>query len=364
MADNENRPMEAIGCTANEGFIRWLAESGGSIVTSTYQSGKLAIISWDGQQLSLLMRDFEKPLGVAVAGNRMALATKHEVTLFANAPLLAPDYLETSRGKYDSLFLPRITFHTGDIHTHDVAFGKDGLWIVNTRFGCLAKLSDQFCFESGWKPPFLSELAPEDRCHLNGMALVDGLPKYVTALGTTDTAGGWRERKADGGVLMQVPDGEILARGLSMPHSPRWHQGAVWFLNSGTGELGRYVPGSANWEAVCGLPAFLRGMHCVGNHAIVGLSTIREKHLFGGLPVQGKHAKLLCGISIIDLVRGAEAGRFEFTSGCTELYEATFFQGFRRPMITNLQQEATRQAFPARDFSYWLRPSNMIQDKK
>lgn len=351
-----------ITCSTTDNFVGWLQQSGGSICLSTYQCNKLAILSWDGKQLSLLLRDFQKPLGLTLQGGHLALATKHEVTLFANASILAHDYLENAPGRYDSLFLPRVTYHTGDLHTHDLAFGKDGLWIVNTRYGCLAGLSHDYAFIPRWKPPFLSELAPEDRCHLNGLAMVEGSPRYVTALGTTDSAGAWRERKADGGILMSVPEGEILLRGLSMPHSPRWHQGAVYFLNSGTGELGKYTPGSGGWDVVCKLPAFLRGLCCVGNYALVGLSTIREKHLFGGLPVQQSFDKLVCGVSIIDLTRGAEIGRFEFTAGCTELYEALFIPQLRRPMITNLQQEATRQAFPAPEFSYWLRPSNVIAD--
>jgi len=351
-----------ITCSTTDGFVAWLQQSGGSIFISTYQCNKVAVLSWDGRQISLLLRDFQKPLGMTLHGSHLALATKHEITLFADAPHLAPDYLENAPGRYDALFLPRVSYHTGDLHAHDIAFGKEGLWVVNTRYGCLAGLSHEYCFLPRWKPPFITELAPEDRCHLNGLAMIDGVPRYVTALGATDTAGGWRERKADGGILMNVPEGEILLRGLSMPHSPRWHQGAVYFLNSGTGELCRYSPGDSNWDVVCRLPAFLRGLCCIGNFGLVGLSTIREKHLFGGLPVQESFDKLVCGVAIVDLTRGIEIGRFEFTAGCTELYESLFVPRLQRPMITNLQQEATRQAFPSPDFSYWLRPSNMIQD--
>jgi uncharacterized protein (TIGR03032 family) len=120
------------------------------------------------------MRQFEIPMGLAVEGQRIALATRHEVTLLANAPLLAPDYLEDQRGRYDALYLSRATYHTGDLNVHDLAFGADGLWIVNSRFSCLAALSKDFSFVPRWKPPFISEIVPEDRCHLNGLAMVDG----------------------------------------------------------------------------------------------------------------------------------------------------------------------------------------------
>ena len=353
-----------IACECSNGFTEWLSTAPGAVAVSTYQAGKLALIGWDGRQASLLMRQFDKPMGMAQRGNSLALATRHEVTLFADAPLLAPDYLDdaSGRGRYDALFLPRVTYHTGDLNVHDLAFGREGLWIVNTRFSCLAGLSQEHCFIPRWKPPFVSELAPEDRCHLNGLALVDGEPKYVTALGTTDQPGQWRDRKANGGVLLEVPSGQTVLEGLSMPHSPRWHAGAVWFLNSGAGELCRYVPGESRHTVVTTLPGYLRGLCIAGNFALVGLSRIRERHIFGGLPVLERFADLQCGVALIELASGREVGRFEFTSGCTELFEVQFVPGPRRPMIVNLQMEAARQAFPAPDFSYWLRPSNQVAD--
>lgn len=351
-----------IECAASDGFAGWLSTAPGSVALSTYQAGKLALIGWDGQRVSLLLRQFDKPMGLAVHGSRLAMATRNEVTLFANAPQLAWNCFEEDPGRYDGLLLPRTTYHTGDLNVHDLGFGRDGMWIVNTRFSCLAGLSHDYCFVPRWKPPFITELAPEDRCHMNGMAMVDGEPKYVTALGTTDVVGGWRANKAKGGVLMEVPSGEIVIRGLAMPHSPRWHDGAVWFLNSGAGQLCRYKPGDDGFDVVCQVPAYLRGLCLVGRTALVGMSQIREKHIFGDLPVQTTGQKLLCGVTAIDLTRGVELGRFEFTAGATETYDVRLLESIRKPGILNLQMEQTRQAFPAPEFSYWLRPSAMIAD--
>ena len=50
----------------------------------------------------------------------------------------------------------------------------------NTLFSCLAAASPTHTFRPLWRPPFVSRLAPEDRCHLNGLALRDGEPRYVT----------------------------------------------------------------------------------------------------------------------------------------------------------------------------------------
>ena len=303
------------------------------------------------------MREFDKPLGIAVKGDRLALATRHEVTVFANAPLLAHDYLESRQGKYDALYLPRTTFHTGDLHTHDVVYEGDRLLLVNTRFSCLARASDDYSFEALWRPKFVSDLVPEDRCHLNGVAIRDGEARYVTALGTTDTPGGWRDEKAGGGVVIDVTTDEIVLRGLSMPHSPRWHEGRLWVLNSGTGELLSVDPQSGESTVVCQLSAYLRGLCLVGSYALVGMCKIREKHIFGGLPVQERVKELRTGVAVIDLRTGGQIGAFEFTAGCEELYDVQFLPGACRPTILNLEKEAVHQAVTNPDSSYWLRPS-------
>jgi len=334
----------------------------GSLAVTTYQAGKMALLGWRSGQLSLLMRQFNKAMGLAVAPGKMAVATQHEITLLANAPLLASDLNPTQPGRYDALYLPRVTYHTGDLNVHDVAFTDDGLWFVNSRFSCLSSLSEDFSFVPRWKPPFVSELVPEDRCHLNGLAVVHGKPKYVTALGETDVVGGWRENKAHGGVMVDVESGEVVLRGLSMPHSPRWHQGRLWLLNSGAGELLCFDPTTGAAGAVCTLPAYLRGLCLIDRYAVVGMCQIREKHIFGGLPIQARYNELLSGLAVVDLPTGNLVGTFEFTAGCTEIYDVQHIPGSRNVNVLNLSDNAVRQGFTAPDFSYWLRPENVIAE--
>lgn len=355
------RDAVRIDCQASPAFLAWLAQAGGSLLVSTYQAGKVALIGWDGRQITLLMREFDKPLGLAVDGDRIALATRYELCLFANAPLLAPNYLEHQPGRYDALYLPRVAYQTGDLNVHDVAFVGDELVVVNTRFSCLARPSTRYNFVPFWKPPFVSELAPEDRCHLNGLAVVDGRPRYVTCLGTTDMAGAWREHKASGGVLLDVTTNEIVLDGLCMPHSPRWHDGRLWLLDSGTGRLLVVDPAARRSTAVCELPGYLRGLCFVGPYAVVGLSKIREKHIFGGLPVQQRCAQLLCGLAVVDTRSGAQVGLFEYTAGCEELYDVRFLAQVHRPTILNLEKAATREALSTPENCYWLRPSSEIR---
>ena len=207
------------------------------------------------------------------------------------------------------------------------------------------------------------DLVPEDRCHLNGLAMVEGRPKYVTALGRTDAPGAWREGKATGGVVIDVETDEVVAEGLAMPHSPRWRDGRLWVLNSGAGELISIDPADGRSEVVCCLPGYLRGLALAGPFALVGMCKIREKHVFGGLPIQQRCSTLLCGVAVVDLRRGAEVARFEFTSGCEELYDVQFLPGIRRPTILNLEKHAARQAMTNAESSFWLRPSNEVRDE-
>jgi len=357
-----NKPVH-IGCAASESFSDWISEAGGSLLLTTYQAGKMAAIGWDGRQVTLLMREFDKPLGLAIQGSQVALATRYDLWKLANAPLLAHDYLQDQPGRYDALYLPRATYHTGDLNTHDVVFDGDDLLFVNTRFSCLARLRADYSFAPVWRPEFVTDLVPEDRCHLNGVAMCNGQPTYVTALGTTDTAGGWRENKAAGGVLIDVETDEILVHGLSMPHSPRWHDGRLWVLNSGTGELLLVDLDTYDTTVVCCLPGYLRGLCFVGPYALVGLSKIREKHIFGGLPIQKRFEKLLCGVAVVDIRNGEQVGMFEYTVGCEELYDVQFLSGVCRPMILNLQKTEVRQAITNPDSSYWLRPRSETREE-
>ncbi|HWB54653.1 MAG TPA: TIGR03032 family protein [Tepidisphaeraceae bacterium] len=346
---------KTVRCKVDHGFGQWISSAGCSIAITTYQAGKIALVGWTGSQVHVTMRDFPRPMGLARkpgSSNCFAMATQDELILFANAGLLAQDYLEKNR--YDALFLPRISYHTGNLNLHDLAYGTDGLWAVNTRFGCLVTFTDEFSFIPRWNPPFLSLLAPEDRCHLNGLALADGQPAFATALGKTDTPRGWLEHKATGGILMDIPANRIILENLCMPHSPRWKDGKLWMLNSGLGELWIVNPLTGQHQVVTQLPGYLRGLDFVGHHALIGMSKIRSKHIFAGLPVQERCPNLTCGIAVVNTITGQCDGILEFTDAAEELYDVISLPGVFKPAILNRKGEDFRLAFTAPEFSYWM----------
>lgn len=345
---------ELISCEVTPAFQNWMAVAGGTLAISTYQAGKVALVGWSGSGVSLLLRNFDTPMGLAVEGDLMAVATREQIVQFANSRVLAPHFPQHNSSLHDALYLPRSVHLTGNQRVHDIAFSKNGIWFVNTLFSCLATVSPGYSFLPRWKPPFISELSPEDRCHLNGFAMSEGKPRFVTALGATDLGQGWREQRATGGVLMDVESGQIVLRGLAMPHSPRMHGEKLWFLNSGAGELCVADPAAGTFSTVCALPGFLRGLSFAASYAVVGMGKIREKHLFSGMPVQDRFPRLLCGVGVVDLRSGSHVATLEFTSGCHELYDVQFIPGVTRPMIRTTQDRDAHEPVTLPDSGFFI----------
>ena len=320
-----------------------------SLVVSTYQAGKVILVRYDraSNTLNTHFRNFDKPMGMAVhgqgAGARLTIGGQKSVSDLRNMPAVARK-LEPA-GKHDACYLPRAIHITGDIDIHEMAYAAAAeLWLVNTRFSCLCTLDPEHSFTPRWRPPFVSAYAPEDRCHLNGLALVDGQPKYVTALGETDTAGGWRANKASGGVLIDVPTNETLLRGLSMPHSPHWHNGRLWLLEGGEGSLAVVDLATRTWQMVAHLPGFTRGIDFYGPFAFIGLSQVRETATFSGLPlIERLGHKRTCGIWVVNLETGQTVGFLRFDSGVQEIFAVKVLADTRYPEI--LEWDDPKMAF-------------------
>ncbi len=230
---DEQAPLRAVHTPNFPGLLRRL---GASLLVTTYQAGKLVIVRDEGDHLNTHFRTFQAPMGLALEGRRLAVGTTIQVWEYLDVPA-ATSKLDPP-GKHDACFLPRASHVTGNIQIHEMAWGYGGeLWVVNTRFSCLCSLDRSASFAPRWRPPFVTALEPTDRCHLNGLAMVDGRPRYVTALGQTDEPAGWRANKAKGGILMDVSSGEVITRGLSMRNSPPKWVGRLWVCRSGAGDV-------------------------------------------------------------------------------------------------------------------------------
>lgn len=350
-------PDERLGSVFNyrysSGVAELLESFGATLLVSTYQAGKLAVLRSFGGKLSLLLRTFDKAMGLAVGPDRLAIGTNHQIWTLWNSPSVAaklnrsPD--AASGPPHDACYLPRSSHLTGAIDVHEIAYGRgaDGgheLWLVNTHFSCLCTLDERFSFVPRWRPPFVTALVREDRCHLNGLALRDGRPAYVTCFGQTDTHEGWRPGKREGGVLLAVPGGEVIADGLSMPHSPRWYAGRLWLLDSGRGRLLSIDPANGQTHCVIDLPGYTRGLAFAGNYALIGLSKIRDTATFGGVEVAEQFTDRPCGVAVVDVTAGTLVGLIEFLGGISEVFDVQLLPGTRWPAVVGLEKDLVRQA--------------------
>ena len=330
--------------SASRQFGNWLAESRVSLGFTTYQTGKVFLIGMrENGGLSVFERTFNRCMGLCVHEDQIYMSSIYQLWRFQN--VLAEGQQHEG---YDRVYVPINGHTTGDLDIHDIAVDSDGRVIfVNTLFGCLAVLDDKASFAPIWKPPFLSKLAAEDRCHMNGLAMENGKPKYVTAVAETDVPDGWREKRTDGGVVIDVETNEILTRGLSMPHSPRIYRDKLYVLNSGAGEFGTIDRTTGEYTAIAFCPGYLRGMSFHGFYAIVGLSKPRENKTFTGVPLDqalvDKNAEAQCALYVIDLRTGDIVHWLRMEGIVQELYDVVFLEGAVRPMALGFKTEEIRR---------------------
>lgn len=346
------KPYPPFACTTTPNVPELLQQLGCTLAISTYQAGKVIFISAQNpEKIIQLPRSFPKAMGIAVKGRKMAIATREEVLVLANSPQLASHYPKNPQ-TYDALFMPRATFYTGQIDIHDLDYGQDGLYAVNTSFSCLIQITDDYSFKPVWKPGFISKLASEDRCHLNGMAMENGAPKFVTAFAATDTAQGWRPVVTTDGLIMDVPSGEILAKGAAMPHSPRIFDGELYVLFSATGELVHVDRNNGKFTPLTHIKGFVRGMARYGDYLFIGLSRLRKNSsTFAQLKIADDAS--MAGIAIIHLPTGAYVGGLRYHSSVDEIYDVQVLPNMRRPGILNTEKEDFRLGLDTPESTYW-----------
>jgi uncharacterized protein (TIGR03032 family) len=319
--------------TASSSFAPLLSRHRLSVLVSTYQAGKLIILRAEGDTLNLHFRSFPKAMGVAANAGRMAVGTHYGIQQLYNLPAVC-DKLP-SELPHDACYILRNSHITGDIDIHEMAWVDDRLWFVNTRFSCLCTLDPEYSFSPQWRPPFLNALTPDDRCHLNGLALREGQPTYITALGMTTDPQGWREHRTNGGILMDIHQNEVVANGLSMPHSPRWYRDRLWLLESGKGTLVQVDERSGRWTEVAQFSGFTRGLDFWQDWAFVGLSQVRQSMIFGGLPLTERLTpeERFCGIQVVNLRTGNIEAALKFESGVQEIFAVQVLPGICFPEI-------------------------------
>lgn len=336
-----DKPLELF---SSRQFVNWLAEQNTSLSFTTYQAGKLFFLGVSEQgKLSVFERTLNRCMGMWSDSQTLYVSTLYQLWRFENALQAG----ETSNG-YDRVFVPQMSYVTGDLDIHDIARADDGQVIfANTLMSCLAKVSETHSLTPCWKPFFISKLAVEDRAHLNGMAMRDGKPAYVTCVSQSDVADGWRDRRTDGGIVVDVASNEIVLAGLSMPHSPRWYRDKLWLLDSGNGYFGYVDFDKGEFVKVCFCPGYLRGLTFVGDYAVIGSSLPRGSKTFQGLgldeELKQRDASPRCGLFVVDLRTGDVPHWVRLEGVVNELYDVIALPGVRRPMAIGFQSDEIRR---------------------
>jgi uncharacterized protein (TIGR03032 family) len=327
----ENRQnLQFIG---TPGLLAWMREERVSLAISTYRSGKVFFVGVNPQgELSIFERTLSRCMGMWTDRRTLWLATSFQIWVFED--LLAPGQLHEG---FDRCYAPRVGYIVGDLNAHDLAVDRTGrIVFVNTQFNCLAAPSDTHSFIPLWKPPFISRLIAEDRCHLNGLALQDGIPRYVSLFAKTDEREGWRKQRLTGGGVIDLRTDEFVVKGLAMPHSPRVYRDRLWLLHSGAGELGYVDRASRTFFAIESCPGYVRGLDFHGDHAVVGMSKGKDDDGFQKLPLQQRLIELgeepRCGVAVINLQSGRTIGTLFIDGFVTEVYEVRVLPGVTRPM--------------------------------
>ncbi len=344
MNDTTLPEQPKVELTGSRQFPSWLREQKASLAFTTYQSGKLFLIGLqENGRLSVFERTFNRCMGLWADAQTLYMSTLYQLWRFENALEAG----ESANG-YDRLYVPRVAWTTGDVDTHDIAVDAKGRVVfVNTLFTCLATVSERYSFVPLWQPPFVTKLAAEDRCHLNGLALENGAPAYVTAVARSDAHEAWRDHRHDGGVVIDVRSNQIVLDGLSMPHSPRVHQGKLWLLDSGSGDFGYADFERGRFEPVAFCPGYARGLAFIGDFAVVGLSKQRENRTFSGLALderlREKNIEARCQLQMIDLKRGDVVHSLRIEGVVSELYDVVVLPGVRRPTALGFKSDEIRR---------------------
>lgn len=338
----------------------FLYQEKASLIFSTYQAGKVLFVSSvAGKALNIYAKNFDRPMGIAINSNKLAIAHKSKIDFFSGSNILAKSF-PSKQNYYDRIFVPQLTYNTGIADIHEIEWGNNKLWAVNTAFSCLCQMNEDYSFIPSWKPDFISKIVPEDRCHLNGLAMYNGKPKYVTAFDKTDYRDGWRNNNVNTGIIIDVETNEIIVNDLPMPHSPACNQnGELFFLLSATGEVAKYDFDNKNYKIISKVNGFLRGLEIYGHYLIVGMSALRDSSkAFDNISENIKNGT--AGIYIIDTLTGEDVARITFTEYINEIFAVRLLKNTIRPAILSTNdKEASEFIHLPNNVDYWLQKQKL-----
>uniref|UniRef100_A0A6C0IX38 Conserved hypothetical protein CHP03032 domain-containing protein n=1 Tax=viral metagenome TaxID=1070528 RepID=A0A6C0IX38_9ZZZZ len=349
--ENPSRPQFEIH--ASPEAAQFFYSNNLSLLLSAYKSNLVfAFGATDDHKLSCYYSQFFHPLALGLSQREDCL----EVWIASNGGLLrcvdaGEKYNEADEhsgggGNFTATLVPRQAHLIGKQDVHGIyPLSPQSPFFVSTKFSALCQLDitkPDVNVNVVWKPSFITELRGEDRCHFNDVCWVDGLAKYASCICESDAHDGWRDHRQGGGVIIDIMNDKIVARNLSMPHSPRWYKKQLWVLNSGSGHLGTINLENGTFEPKVFIPGFLRGLQFHGRFAIVGSSLDRHERRFQDLELgknlETKKTTPVCGFFFIDLASFSIAQKVEIKGNIHEIYDILLVPT-RRVRLINASDE-------------------------
>jgi uncharacterized protein (TIGR03032 family) len=317
--------LASFNVSPSDGFVEWLASENVSLALT--MGNMLALIGRDREGgLRVATRPYPTAAGLATDGSRtFYLASGWQLIRFEDA------LLEGTRDAegHDRLFMPQKAVTIGALVTYDIAVPATGAPLFTSALcNCVAMPSRRLNFTAVWKPPFVTDLVGEDRCHLTGLALDGAKLAYVTCAAESNVAGGWQDSLNSGGVVVDVEANDVLAKGISLPHSPRIHDGQLYVAAAGDGALLRVDRATGDREVVVQLPGLVRGLDFSGQFAVVGCSKVHEDGPYVGVPIGGLDATgQRNGVTVVDLRTGRAVHELIFEGASGEVFGVSLIRG-------------------------------------
>lgn len=357
---NTNITEQPLSFEMDRNFLSWIAKNKVSFLITSYKTNNVYSIGAVREpksnelKLSIYMTAFSRPMGLHIHNNNdIYISTMHSLWKYVNIGETDDNETGIEGLNFDKTFMPRVSHITNDVDGHDITVDENGeVYFISATYCTICKPSETHSFEVFWKPPWISKVAREDRCHLNGLCNKDGKIKYASSVSQTNIRSGWREKNRKGlGVVIDVETNEIVCDGLTMPHSPRWHDGKLWVLNAGCGEFGYIDFENKKFIPKVFIAGFLRGLDFVGNkYAVIGSSLDRHEKCFMNLPLGEELKKLgggkeenaidpICGLHIVDLKTFDVIHELKFTGQIVEIYDVGVLKNTRRPKLLGIYDE-------------------------
>lgn len=235
-----------------------------NLAISFYMDHSLAV--WNSETENLVEVPIQRPMGMGFTDDGLYLGSRYGISWFDRIYYNKED-------KW--LYRQDLTKYLGFIDCHELVIFNEQPIFANTLFSCLASVALTHDFSIFYQPGFIKNIIPEDHSHLNGIALENGLPRYITCFSPNNRPGfkSWKDKPLTGCVWDLVSDRPVIDN-LALPHSPRIIDGDLFVCDSGRGRVLRRS--GDELEAIANLRSFTRGMIATDDYIIVATSKIRE----------------------------------------------------------------------------------------